>query len=83
MFRAEDIPAMIEELRGIHKACAETSGELGTKWLADEANLIEEIIKTGSARQMYDAIQMFHNYSDYAGKASVMELENILRPIAR
>jgi hypothetical protein len=74
---AQRILPMLEDLCGIRDACAEAARNTGEPWRIDEVNLIERIIYTGSACQIFDAIDVL-TCGDYAGPSSVVELKIIL-----
>jgi hypothetical protein len=68
---------MLEELWNIRDSCAQAASETGEQWRLDEVSLIDRVIYTGSACQIFDAIDVLTG-GDYAGPSSVVELKVIL-----
>lgn len=78
---AQRILPMLEELREIRDARAEAARDTGEQWRVDEVNLIDRIIYTGSACQIFDAIDVLSS-GEYVGSSSVRELKIILENAA-
>jgi hypothetical protein len=74
---AQRILPMLEDLWRIRDACAEAAKDTGEQWRIDEVALIDRVIYTGSACQIFDAIDVLTS-GDYAGPSSVVELKMIL-----
>ena len=74
---AQKILPMLEDLSGLRDCSAEAARATGEPWRLDEVSLIERVIYTGSACQIFDAIDVL-TCGDYAGPNSVVELKLIL-----
>lgn len=72
---------MLEALCGIRDARAKAAKETGEQWRIDEVNLIDRIIHTGSACQIFDALDVL-SCGEYTGPSSLVELEIILEDAA-
>lgn len=68
---------MLEDLWGIRDSCAQAARETEEQWLLEEVTLIDRIIYTGSACQIFDAIDVLTS-GEYAGPSLVVELKVIL-----
>ncbi len=64
---AQKILPMLEDLWGIRHSCAAAAKDTAEQWRIDEVNLIDQIIYTGSACQIFDAIDVL-SCGDYAGR---------------
>lgn len=71
---------MLEDLCEIRDSCAEAARATGEEWRIDEVDLIDRIIDSGSACQIFDAIDVL-TCGDYADPSSVVELKMILENV--
>jgi hypothetical protein len=77
---AQRVLPMLQDLWAIRDARAAAARQTGERWRMDEVSLIDRIIRTGSACQIFDAIDVL-SCGDYAGPSSVVELKMILENV--
>jgi hypothetical protein len=75
---AQRVLPMLEQLWGIRDARAAPARETAEQWRIDEVHLIDRIIHTGSACQIFDAIDVL-TCGDYSGLPTDQSFDKEIR----